>query len=161
MSPLSCLKEINPHSFGIPPSLSQEVVKFNIQVPVEVKQDHDKSCSDKDSVNQPQDYITLEEVKNEETTSSSIKADENKIVVPKSKKEPPIHALLEKSMQIKTLENLSEKAAKQAEFLIMKMEDPKFKDRILSLSAQGEDLIQNGLNVLVKLIMAQIKVRAN
>ena len=141
--------------------MSQEVVKFNIQLPVEVKQDQDKSCSDKDSVNQPQDYRTLEEVKNEETTSSSIKADENKIVVPKSKKEPPIHALLEKSMQIKALENLSEKAAKQAEFLLKKMEDPEFKDRILSLSAQGEDLIQNGLNVLVKLIMAQIKVRAN
>lgn len=68
-------------------------------MPLEVIQDQDKSCSDKDSVNQPQDYSTLEEVKNEETTSSSsIKADENKIVVPKSKKEPPIHALLEKSM---------------------------------------------------------------
>ena len=145
----------HPSFFGIPFSMSQEVVQFNISVVEEAKYKRDSSYSNESRCNQPQDE-TEEETKGQDTTQT----DENPKVIPKSKKEPPIHALLERSIQIETLENLSEQAAKQVEFLIMNMEDSNFKDRILSLSAQGEELI-NGLNVLVQSIVSQIEERAN
>ena len=60
------------------------------------------------------------------------------------------HKLLEKSTVISNLSQVFGKIQQTVIMLLKNFEDPSFTERLLSFSAEGSDMIHNGLNVIIQ-----------
>ena len=69
--------------------------------------------------------------------------------VPKPEKKQT-HKLIEKSTVISKLSEVSKWIQKTVNILLKNFEDPSFTERSLSFSAEGSDMIHNGLNVFIQ-----------